>query len=78
MITTTQFAKSQGLPYTTVVRWAQSGIIPGVEKEETLRGPVWLIPQAAVATFEQWRPQRGRPAKVKTTGSKGGKKKKAK
>jgi hypothetical protein len=65
MITTTQFAKTHGLPYTTVVRWAQNGVIPGVEKEETLRGPVWLIPQSSADTFEQWRPQRGRPAKPK-------------
>ena len=63
MITTNQFAKAVKLPYATVVRWAQNGVIPGVTKEETLRGPVWLIPQAAVDSFEEWRPKRGRPQK---------------
>ncbi len=63
MITTTQFATETGLPYTTVVRWAQNGVIPGVEKEETPRGPVWWIPQAALDRLEDWRPRRGRPAR---------------
>jgi hypothetical protein len=61
MITTTQFANATGLPYTTVVRWAQTGIIPGVEKEETPRGPVWLIPQTSLDKLEEWKPKRGRP-----------------
>ena len=68
MITTTQFARVTGLPYTTVVRWAQTGIIPGIEKEETFRGPVWLIPQKALDTFEQWRPKIGRPKAAKKKG----------
>jgi len=66
MISTTQFAKSTGIPYQTVVRWAQDGIIPGVEREETLRGPVWLIPQSSLDTIERWKPKLGRPPKPKT------------
>jgi len=63
VISTTQFAKATGLPYTTVVRWAQEGVIPGVAREETMRGPVWVIPQKALDTFNEWRPKRGRPLK---------------
>jgi hypothetical protein len=65
VISTTQFAEATGLPYTTVVRWAQTGVIPGVEKEETMRGPVWVIPQESLDTFDDWRPTRGRPPKPK-------------
>ena len=61
MITTTQFANATGLPYTTVVRWAQTGIIPGVEKEETPRGPLWLIPESSLDRLDDWKPKRGRP-----------------
>jgi hypothetical protein len=64
-MTTTQFARATGLPYTTVVGWAQQGIIPGVKKEDTPRGPVWLIPVAALDTLAAWRPKVGRPRKVR-------------
>ena len=63
VMTTGQFAKAVGLPWSTVVHWAQTGIIPGIEREETLRGPVWVIPESAVATIEKWRPKPGRPRK---------------
>jgi hypothetical protein len=43
-----------------VARWAQNGVIPGVERKETLRGPVWLIPADAVESFEDWKPKMGR------------------
>lgn len=65
MITTGEFAKATNTPYPTVARWAQSGVIPGAEREETLRGPVWLIPASAVDTFEDWKPKMGRPEKPK-------------
>jgi hypothetical protein len=64
MITTTQFAKDHGLAYPTVARWAKAGIIPGAEREETPRGPVWLIPQSSSDNFEKWRPKPGRPMKA--------------
>ena len=63
VITTLQFAAATGLPYPTVVRWAQTGVIPGVAKEETLRGPVWVIPQNSLERFQDWKPKRGRPRK---------------
>jgi hypothetical protein len=61
MITTREFSDITKTPYATVARWAQSGVIPGAHREETLRGPVWLIPRSAVTTFEEWKPKMGRP-----------------
>ena len=71
MITTREFAAATQTPYQTVVRWAQTGVIPGAKREETLRGPVWLIPQTAIETFEDWKPKIGRP--LKPTAAKKGK-----
>jgi len=65
VMTTGQFAKAVGAPWSTVVHWAQTGVIPGVTREETLRGPVWAIPESALDTFEEWRPKIGRPRKAK-------------
>jgi hypothetical protein len=71
MISTGDFARATGTPYPTVVRWAQNGVIPGVEREETMRGPVWLIPQDALEKFEEWKPKLGRPEKPKAEKAKG-------
>jgi hypothetical protein len=73
IMTTSEFAKTTGTPYQTVVWWAQHGVIPGAEREETLRGPVWVIPRAALDTFENWKPKIGRPRKA--AGEKGAKRK---
>jgi excisionase family DNA binding protein len=71
MITTKEFAEATNTPYPTVARWAQNGVIPGVEREETLRGPVWLIPAEAVDNFEDWKPKMGRPHKASEGNHKG-------
>ena len=63
-MTTGEFAKAIGVPYQTVVGWAQNGTIPGVKREETMRGPVWVIPASALDTIATWRPVKGRPPKV--------------
>jgi len=65
ILTTGEFARELGIPYQTVVGWAQKGVIPGVRREETLRGPAWVIPKSAVDTFESWRPKIGRPSKLR-------------
>jgi len=39
-------------------------VIPGVRREETLRGPVWVIPRSALDSFENWKPKIGRPRKA--------------
>lgn len=74
IMTTGQFAKETGTPYTTVVGWAQNGLMPGVKREETLRGPVWVIP--TLDSFGDWKPKIGRPPKPSTAkASKKGRKK---
>lgn len=70
MLTTREFAEKTGVPYPTIARWAQTGVIPGADLDETPRGPVWLIPQKALETFENWRPQVGRPKKRAKTSKK--------
>ena len=65
MITTREFADATNTPYPTIARWLQTGVIPGAEREETLRGPVWLIPRAALDSFDTWKPKMGRPLKPK-------------
>ena len=71
-MTTGEFARASGIPAYNVVRWCQRGLIPGVVREETMRGPVWVIPASALDTLEEWRPMLGRPPKAKATGSKPG------
>ena len=62
-MTTGEFAKASGIPAYNVVRWCQRGLIPGVVREETMRGPVWVIPASALDSIEKWRPAIGRPLK---------------
>ena len=64
MITTREFAEATNTPYPTVARWVQMGVIAGVEREETPRGPVWYIPADAIDSFEEWKPKMGRPHKA--------------
>ena len=64
-LTIGEFARAVGAPYQTVVGWAKQGVIPGIRREETPRGPVWLIPPKALDTIQTWRPSRGRPPKAK-------------
>ena len=46
----------------TVRIWCRSGRFPNAVQEETLRGPVWLIPESDLDGFE--RRGRGRPPKA--------------
>jgi hypothetical protein len=59
----------------TVRIWCRSGRFPNAVTEDTLRGPVWLIPESDLTGFEKR--GRGRPPKPTTNGTakkKGGKK----
>ena len=59
----------------TVRIWCRSGRFPNAVTEDTLRGPVWLIPESDLTGFEKR--GRGRPPKPKVNGTiskKGGKK----
>ena len=50
--------------YPTVARWVQNGLFEGAERVEETRGPVWMIPRAAVMKFTPPKPT-GRPPKAK-------------
>jgi excisionase family DNA binding protein len=60
MLTTGEVAKQLGAPYHTVMSWIKKGLLEA-KREDTLRGPVYLVPQTAVDVFE--RPAMGRPPK---------------
>ncbi len=52
------------VPYSTIARWAQSGLFEGAERDDSHpRGPLWLIPRKSVLKFEP--PKTGRPPKAK-------------
>ena len=61
IMTTGEFAKATETPYQTVARWARDGLIPGAHRQDTLRGPVWVIPKSALDSFDEWKPKLGRP-----------------
>ncbi len=56
----------------TIRIWCRNGRFPNAVHEETLRGPVWLIPESDLKGFEKR--ERGRPPKNKsvTNGKKKG------
>jgi excisionase family DNA binding protein len=60
-LTTTQVSVRLGVGTSTVRLWCQQGRFPGAREEQTLRGPVWLIPEGALEGFVK--PKRGRPRK---------------
>jgi len=51
----------------TVRIWCRSGRFPNAVTEDTLRGPVWLIPESDLTGFEKR--GRGRPPKPKNNGA---------
>jgi hypothetical protein len=55
-------------PLSTVRLWAQQGRFAGAELKETPAGSYWSIPESSLDQFE--RPERGRPAKARNSGSK--------
>lgn len=56
----------------TVRIWCRNGRFPNAVTEETLRGPVWLIPESDLQGFEKR--GRGRPPKEKTADKRRGSK----
>jgi hypothetical protein len=52
----------------TVRIWCRAGRFPNAVTEETLRGPVWLIPESDLNGFEKR--GRGRPPKEKAADKK--------
>jgi hypothetical protein len=62
MLSSKTAAERLGASERTVRLWCQQGRFPHAQRLDTLRGPVWLIPERDVATFE--RPPMGRPQKT--------------
>lgn len=66
MFSTTQAArylrdKGVVVGNSTVRLWVSQGLFPNAQKQETVAGSVWAIPENDLLTFEP--PQRGRPTK---------------
>ena len=62
----------------TVRMWCINKAFPNAVHEETLRGPVWLIPESDLKGFEKrgrGRPPKAKPAQPNANGRKRGKKK---
>jgi hypothetical protein len=64
MLTTQQIADELGVAYQTVMAWLYKGFFPNAQKEDTPRGPYYLVPRSDLRTFKA--PKRGRPSKSET------------
>ena len=71
MLKVPEVAKRLGVLTSTVRIWCRGGRFPNAVQEETLRGPVWLIPESDLRGFQKR--SVGRPA-TKKAGNKGSKK----
>jgi len=76
MLTAKQFAEAIQRPYTTVMGWLQSEIVPGARLVESPIGDYYEIPADIIETFEP--PKRGRPVKTEKAESEPAKKSKKK
>ncbi len=68
-MTTAQVAERFGVAQVTVNVWCLQGKFPNATREETLRGPVWVIPESDLKEFKP--PKAGRPAKPKAAADNG-------
>jgi hypothetical protein len=62
-LTTSQVAKRLRVAQVTVNVWCLQGRFPHATKEDTPRGPVWVIPESDLTDFEK--PTIGRPPSEK-------------
>lgn len=60
-LTTADVAAKLKRPERTVRLWCKQGRFEGARSVNTPRGDYWVIPAAALKTFQE--PERGRPAK---------------
>ena len=60
-LTTAEAAARLGVKQITVNVWCLRGRFPGAAREDTPRGPVWMIPEEEVKNFVK--PKRGRTPK---------------
>ncbi len=68
MLTVREVAEKLDANPGTVRMWCINKTFPSAVQEETLRGPVWLIPETDLNGFE--RRGRGRPPKTKEANGK--------
>jgi len=61
MLTVSEVAGRLGESERTIRNWIGRDVFAGVVREETPRGPYWMIPEAALNRFEK--PKTGRPRK---------------
>jgi len=62
-MTAGEFARQIKKPYTTVATWLRKGQVPGAAPQTIGDFRIWMVPESAVTTFEQWQPKPGRPTK---------------
>jgi hypothetical protein len=60
-LTTAEVGQRLGVAQVTVSVWCNQGKFPNAVREETPRGPVWMVPVGDLKGFE--RPKVGRPPK---------------
>jgi hypothetical protein len=72
MLTVREVAEKVDANPGTVRMWCINKTFPNAVQEETLRGPVWLIPESDLQGFEKR--GRGRPPKDKSSDKKRGRK----
>ena len=73
MLTVREVAEKLAANPGTVRMWCINKTFPGAVQEETLRGPVWLIPESDLKGFEKRgreRPPKEKPANDKKRGRK--------
>ena len=61
-LSTTQAAKHLGVSPITVRLWCRRGLFKNAHEMETVRGPVWMIPETDLVGFTP--PKMGRPKKA--------------
>ncbi len=68
-LTTSEVAARLNVAQVTVNVWCLQGKFPNATKDETARGPVWMIPESDLVGFVQ--PTPGRPPKPKVAATNG-------
>jgi hypothetical protein len=63
-LTTKQVAERRNVGEAAVRQWCRRGLLIGAYEMETPRGPVWMIPEAALVSFTPPK-KTGRPRKLK-------------
>jgi hypothetical protein len=71
-MTAGEFARKIEKPYTTVATWLRKGQVPGAVPQTIGDFRVWMVPESAVETFEEWQPKPGRPKGTKKAAKKKG------